>query len=102
MRQLGTSCAVTQCKAEGQPAARPDKHGCMSRDVMLVMNVLLQNQHSFMVYRTPVSPQLSPRSSPGPCHTLQVRVLDVLLTGNKCWPVVTDPHPAEAGLHSDC
>ncbi|XP_069949488.1 CREB-regulated transcription coactivator 1 isoform X2 [Cherax quadricarinatus] len=28
------------------------------------------NHLSFMDYRNPVSPQLSPRSSPGPCHTL--------------------------------
>ncbi|MPC14096.1 hypothetical protein E2C01_006849 [Portunus trituberculatus] len=30
------------------------------------------NQLNFMDYRNPVSPQLSPRSSPGPCHTLQL------------------------------
>ncbi|KAK4312083.1 hypothetical protein Pmani_016439 [Petrolisthes manimaculis] len=29
------------------------------------------NHLPFMEYRNPVSPQLSPRSSPGPCHVLQ-------------------------------
>lgn len=51
-----------------------DRHVCMSRNVMPVMDVLLQNHLSFMEYRNPVSPQLSPRSSPGPCHPRHVSI----------------------------